>query len=153
MLKKQLIEAIDRIADTDDDVAGVLPEIGYPESRNRPAGFETFVSTVVSQQLSTKAAATILGRVKELLPELNPDALLAVSDEALRAAGLSARKVEYVKGLATAMLDGTFDPEKLKELDDEQAVAEIVRFKRVRGLVCKNLPDVFPGSPGCVPGG
>ncbi|MBW9266271.1 MAG: hypothetical protein K1565_12170, partial [Candidatus Thiodiazotropha sp. (ex. Lucinisca nassula)] len=51
-------------------------ELGPPSPRIRPKGFETFLSTIVSQQISTEAARVIMGRLKDCLPELSAAALL-----------------------------------------------------------------------------
>ena len=58
----QIIKDIDNIAAIDADVRNVLPVYGYPAPRIRPAGFETFLSTIVGQQISTEAAKAIMNR-------------------------------------------------------------------------------------------
>ena len=70
------------------------------------------VEAIVSQQLSTRAAATIYGRLRAQLPNggiPTPDTLLALSDEALRGVGLSRQKLGYMRDLSRKMLDGTID--------------------------------------------
>ena len=59
------------IATKDCDVAQALTQIGYPEPRIRPVGFEALLSIIVSQQISTGAAQSIMGRVQALLPEIS----------------------------------------------------------------------------------
>ena len=94
------------IAANDRDVAQALKRIGYPEPRIRPDGFEALLSIIVSQQISTGAAQSIMGRVRAILPEISAPATLALPDGALRKAGLSGRKVEYVTSLAQAIVVG-----------------------------------------------
>ena len=128
------------IAAGDSDVGQALERVGYPEPRIRPAGFETLLSIIVSQQVSTGASRTIMGRVRSLLPELSAEATLALPEGALREAGLSRRKAEYATGLARTILDGRFNPAALAGLGDSEASAEIyVMFSLQR-------PDVFPAD-------
>ena len=72
------------IATKDCDVAQALTRIGYPEPRIRPVGFEALLSIIVSQQISTGAAQSIMPRVQALLPEISAPATLALPDGALR---------------------------------------------------------------------
>jgi DNA-3-methyladenine glycosylase II len=64
-----------------------------------------------------------------LMPAIEAQHLLAVPEKALRAAGLSARKVEYAQGLAHAVVNGEFDPDGLVAMDDESAIAEITALR------------------------
>jgi DNA-3-methyladenine glycosylase II len=121
--------ALDALALRDSDIASVLMKTGYPAPRIRPAGFETFLNTIVSQQISTKAAATIWQRVCALMTDITPNALLALNDKQLREAGLSQRKMEYAQGLADAIVGGQFNPDALAKLDDEQAIEEIIQIR------------------------
>lgn len=144
---------LDQLASVDRDVASALRQVGYPEPRVRPAGFETLLSTIISQQLSTHAAATIRQRVFDSLREINADALLAVDPDALRAAGMSGRKVEYARGLATAITEGHFDPDALHALDDASAIIEITRLRgfgvwsaEIYLMFSLGRPDIFPAD-------
>ncbi|MCS5638599.1 MAG: DNA-3-methyladenine glycosylase 2 family protein [Myxococcota bacterium] len=125
MNRATLRRAMKKLAEADRDVAQALEEVGMPEPRVRPAGFQTLLSTIVGQQISAEAARSIQGRVDELLPESSPEALLALGDSALRGAGMSGRKVEYAKGLAEAITRGEFDVDALAELEDEAAIETI----------------------------
>ena len=88
---------------------------------------------IVGQQLSTKAARTIYLRVLDLFAGKppTPEQLLEADEEALRGAGLSGRKVEYLRELASHVISGELALDRLEELGDEEAIAEIVA---VRGL-------------------
>ena len=103
-------------------------------SEERPAdAYGALLRAIVGQQLSTKAARTIHRRVLELFGGAtpSPEQLLEASEEELRGCGLSGRKVEYVRDLATHVLDGELELERLGELPDEEVIGEIVA---VRGL-------------------
>ena len=145
--------ALDSIAINDAELATALADIGYPEPRIRPTGFATFFNIIVSQQLSTKVAATIMQRARDLLPELNAHTVLALPDGALREIGLSGRKVEYVSGLAEAIINGEFSPEALDDMDDD-AVREAIIALRGFGpwsaeiylMFSLQRTDIFPSG-------
>ncbi len=103
-------------------------------SEERPAdAYGALLRAIVGQQLSTKAARTIYGRVRDLFDGTtpSPERLLEASVEDLRACGLSGRKVEYIRDLAAHVLSGELELDRLGELGDEEAIEEIVA---VRGL-------------------
>jgi DNA-3-methyladenine glycosylase II len=95
--------------------------------------YGALLRAIVGQQLSTKAARTIYGRVLELFDGAtpSPELLLAAREADLRAAGLSGRKVEYIRDLAAHVQSGELELERLDELSDEEVIEEIVA---VRGL-------------------
>jgi DNA-3-methyladenine glycosylase II len=100
----------------------------------RPAdAYGALLRAIVGQQLSTKAARTIHLRVLDLFDGAtpSPEQLLAAPERDLRAAGLSGRKTEYVRDLASHVLSGELELDRLDELGDEEVIEEIVA---VRGL-------------------
>jgi DNA-3-methyladenine glycosylase II len=118
-----------------------------------PDLFAGLVRAIVSQQLSVKAADTILGRVHRLLPgeRLEPGALLQVPTADLRAAGLSARKAEYVQDLARHVLEGTLRLDQLPTLDDESVIRVLTSIRGVGRWTAEMIlifrlhrPDVLP---------
>src|SRR5688572_10642628 len=123
--------------------------------RGRPKGdaYGTLLRTVVGQQLSTKAAATIYERVLALYggEPPSPEEVLATPEEDLRGCGLSGRKVEYMRSLAEHVRDGELELDRFHELSDEEVVEEIVA---VRGfgewsaqmflMFFLERPDVLP---------
>ncbi|WP_426415436.1 DNA-3-methyladenine glycosylase family protein [Aestuariirhabdus sp. LZHN29] len=153
MNKSQLAAAMSSLATIDMDVANALGLIGPPPPRIRPAGFETFLSTIVSQQISTSAARAILARVTALMPNTSALALLEVEDDALRGAGLSYRKIEYAKGLAEAVARGTLDIDGLASLSDEKAIQTITSLRgfgrwsaEIYLMFSLKRPDIFPAD-------
>ena len=103
--------------------------------RKRPKedAYGTLLRAIVGQQLSTKAAFTIFGRIQEMFGGRtpSPQEVLDADPDALRACGLSGRKVEYVQDLARHVSSGELEVDRLPELSDEEVVAEITA---VRGL-------------------
>ncbi len=103
-------------------------------SEERPAdAYGALLRAIVGQQLSTKAARTIYGRVIEIFGGRtpSPEELLETSESDLRGAGLSGRKVEYVRDLASHVIAGELEVDRLDRLPDEEVIEEIVA---VRGL-------------------
>ena len=125
------IEAgLDKLAQTDKDVAAAIELVGYPLERINPQGFSTVLRVIVGQQLSVKAAATIWGRVQDLVGETAvPDDYVKISDEALRGAGLSRQKINYVRSLCETINDGTLDFDALAVLSDKAAIEAITAVK------------------------
>ncbi len=85
--------------------------------------FESLVSSVISQQLATSAAATIHGRLVALCKtQITPKKLIKIDDLALREIGVSGAKARTIKGLASAVLDKTIPLEKIDEIHDDQEI-------------------------------
>jgi DNA-3-methyladenine glycosylase II len=130
------------LAKNDPTMAALIERIGKIDieerlrrrNEQRPAdAYGALLRGIVGQQLSTKAARSIYDKVLALFRGKTPTPrqLLKASEEDLRAAGLSGRKVEYVRDLAHHVLDGELELDRLAELGDEQVIEEIVA---VRGL-------------------
>ncbi|HWO16173.1 MAG TPA: DNA-3-methyladenine glycosylase [Solirubrobacterales bacterium] len=134
--------AAKRLAASDPTMGALIERLGEIDlatrlarrSEERPAdAYGALLRAIVGQQLSTKAARTIYLRVVDLFGGRTPapEALLEASEEDLRGCGLSGRKVEYVRDLASHVLSGELELDRLDELPDERVIEEIVA---VRGL-------------------
>jgi DNA-3-methyladenine glycosylase II len=98
--------------------------------RKRAATFPAFVSTIVGQQISTKAAASIYKKLHDRLEgEITPASILSLSDEDFRACGFSFGKIKYARGIAHAIETKTFKPARLKNMSDENVIAEITKLQ------------------------
>jgi DNA-3-methyladenine glycosylase II len=116
-------------------IDAVGPErLGDPRA-GRPADhYGALVRSIVGQQLSTKAARAIYGRLTERFGGRTPtpaEVLADDPDELRLAAGLSRAKVSFLRSLAEHVLDGSLELEKLDALEDEAIIAELVA---VRGI-------------------
>jgi DNA-3-methyladenine glycosylase II len=100
---------------------------------SRPDPFEAVARAIVGQQLSTKAARSIweklLGQFGGETP--TPEALLRKRKPTLRKAGLSNAKVEFLRDLAKHVKDGRLDFDRIKDLSDEDVIAELIEVKGV----------------------
>lgn len=107
-----------------------------PEARRRDRpddAYGTLVRSIVGQQISTKAASAVHGRLLALFGERSPTPreLLSAEEESLRSAGLSRRKISYLRDLARRLGDGELYLDGLHALPDEEVIS---RLTAVRGL-------------------
>jgi DNA-3-methyladenine glycosylase II len=144
---------LNKLALLDADLERGLELVRYPKPRIREQGFATLLSTVVGQQISTQAAAAVMHRVRFLLPKMEAAELLQLPPGALREAGLSLRKVEYVEGLARAMAEGSFDPAQLEAMDDPMAIKAITSLRgfgpwsaEIYLMFSLQRSDIFPAG-------
>ena len=117
--------------------------------------FTTLARAITGQQISVKAAATVWGRVVAATGgrphRLQPEAVIALAPPRLRECGLSVRKGEYIRDLATRFADGRIRPRRWRAMDDEAVIAELVavtgigRWTAEMFLMFSLLrPDVLP---------
>ncbi|MSO30443.1 MAG: DNA-3-methyladenine glycosylase 2 family protein [Acidobacteria bacterium] len=114
--------------------------------------FQALVHAIISQQLSTKAAATIAGRVDALLDGLpTPARVAAVSDAQLRSAGLSGQKVGYLRDLSGRIADESLPLDTLDLMPDEEVIVALTRVKGIGRWTAEmflmfrlHRPDVLP---------
>ncbi len=115
-------------------LANAIKQIGpcLMADRQRKDHLSALVGSIVSQQLSTKAAATIFGRFVALFPDNhipNAPAIAALDDAALRAVGLSGQKVSYLRDLSARIIDGRLNLDELEMLPDEQVIERLIAVK------------------------
>jgi DNA-3-methyladenine glycosylase II len=146
-------DGLDHIAGRDPAIASALERAGYPAPRVRPTGYSTLLRTIVGQQVSVAAAASVWARLEALLGEgAPPDKLLAADFDALRACGLSRQKQGYARSLAELVTTGELDLRHLPE-DDEEAIIALTKIKGIGRwsaeiylLFAEGRPDVFPAG-------
>jgi DNA-3-methyladenine glycosylase II len=112
------------------------------------------VESIVSQQLSTKAAATIYGRLRALMPEggtPTAESILRLPDDALGAVGLSRQKVSYVRDLSHRVVDGRLKTDAFATLTDDEVIAQLTQIKGIGRWTADMIlifrlarPDVLP---------
>lgn len=153
------VEAASFLSAADRHLARVIEQAGpfalRPQKMQSP--FQALLRAIVYQQLSGKAAATILGRVTALFPGrrgIQPQAMLDASEAALRQAGMSRAKVLAVKDLAAKTLDGTVPSlARLNKMDDDEIVERLVSVRGIGRWTVEMLlifrlgrPDVLPAA-------
>ena len=102
-------------------------------AERRGDAYGALLRSIVGQQLSTKAAATIYGRMLELFGghAPTPKQLLAVDPDKIRAAGLSRPKISYLRDLADHVEKGELELEHLDELPDEEVIEQLTAVKGI----------------------
>ena len=126
--------ALARLAASDTVMARLIEQRGPLTLTPTDSYFFTLVESIASQQLASKAADTIVRRIRALVPDKEaPDAegVLALPDQALRDAGLSWSKVSYVKDLAGRVASGQLDLAHISQMDDEEAIKALVAVKGI----------------------
>ena len=114
--------------------------------------FSALVRAITGQQLSTKAAATIYSRLAALMPDgVSPAALVALTDEQMRAVGMSRQKIAYFRDLAEKALSGALPLDALDEMGDDDVIAALTQVKGIGRWSAEmflmfrlHRPDVLP---------
>jgi DNA-3-methyladenine glycosylase II len=148
--------AMSHLRQTDSIMAGLIERVGPFKLTSERPYFYALVSSIISQQISTKAAAAILKRFLALFPDSSPLAvtparILAISHDDLRAVGLSGQKARYVYDLAEKIELGVVDLEHVDDLGDEEIIAQLTKVKGIGRWTVEMFlifslarPDVLP---------
>ncbi|HEX8485970.1 DNA-3-methyladenine glycosylase 2 family protein [Sphingomonas sp.] len=150
---EQLRTALDALAAGEPAFATALARAGYPAPRIRERGYQTLLRTIVGQQVSVKAADAVWRKLEALVGDAtDPHAILAASDESLRACGFSRQKSSYAKSLAEEVTSGRLDLDRLPA-DDEEAIAQLTRVKGIGRwsaeiylLFAEGRADIWPAG-------
>lgn len=153
LTNSQLREHLDAVAASDPVVAGALERCDYPEERIRLTGYRTLLRTIVGQQVSVAAAASVWNKLEiELGEEMEARELLARDFDTLRACGLSRQKQGYARSLCELVAQGELDLDNLPA-DDEDAIAELIRIKGIGRwsaeiylLFAEGRQDIWPAG-------
>jgi DNA-3-methyladenine glycosylase II len=128
-------EACKHLAKRDRVMRKLIPRYAEGRLQSRGDAFTTLARSVVGQQISVKAAQTVWERVVALVdgasPSLQPMAVLATDLPSLRAAGLSARKAEYLCDLARHFESGAVHVGQWESMDDETIIDELVAIRGI----------------------
>lgn len=154
LTRKRLKSALDELAGHDVDLAKAIRLVGYPEERRNPKGFQTLMHIITAQQLSTKAAGTIIGRLHEACaPDLTPETFMRLDDKAIRAVGFSRQKIAYGRGLSQAVQTGALDFERMETMTDEEVLKVLTALKglgrwsaEMYMISSLGRPDIWPAD-------
>lgn len=150
---EKLHAGLDALAKIEPRIAYALEVAGYPETRRRDKGYATLLRTIVGQQVSVHAAASVWRKLEVTLGEgCAPASLLAADADALRAWGLSRQKQGYARSLAELVESGALDFAALPS-DDEEAIAMLTRVKGIGRwsaeiylLFAEGRTDIWPAG-------
>src|SRR5271165_2240332 len=145
-------KAINHLKKSDPVLRDIIERVGPCRMEFGPPEFASLAESILYQQLNGKAAATIWARFVALAGEpLTPEGILKLTDEQMRAVGLSKQKSAYLKDLATKTAAGLLDFSRLPELPDEEVIKHLTQVKGV-GVWTAHMflmftlqrPDVLP---------
>ena len=122
---------IDHLKRRDKKLGAAIETIGEIRREIRPDPFEALVLGIVAQQISTKAAGAIRGRLHTLLGEITPERIARTDVSVMRKCGLSARKAEYIKGTADAALRGEIDFARFHEMADGEIIDQLSSLRGI----------------------
>ncbi len=150
---KAIREGLDHVAALEPLMGVAIERVGYPEPRLRPTGYVTLLRTIVGQQVSVAAAASVWNKLAALLgDDIPPEALLSADFDSLRACGFSRQKQGYARSLCELVMSGELELDALPA-DDEEAIAELTRIKGIGRwsaeiylLFAEGRPDIWPAG-------
>lgn len=125
-------KAVDHLKNSDVILASIIERVGPPKMAYREPSFEALARAIVSQQLSTKAARTIYGRLEEAANgQMTPEAIQNLTVGEMRRAGLSKQKVGYIRDLAEHVISGKVDFARLHAMEDEEVIVSLTDIKGI----------------------
>lgn len=124
-------EEIDYLKKKDKKLGAAIDRIGMIEREIIPDPFTALVSSIVGQQISSKAADTVWERLEKLLGEITPESIERASVSEIQSCGMTMKKAGYIKGIAEAAISGRVDFNKLDRLSDDEIVRELSELNGV----------------------
>ena len=124
-------EACAHLARKDRVMKKLIPQFGDAILESRGDAFVTLARSIVGQQISVKAAQSVWDKFAKLSRKITPSGVLKLKVDDMRAAGLSARKVEYLVDLALHFDSGAVHVKDWQGMDDEAIIAELVAIRGI----------------------
>jgi len=124
-------EACKHLMKKDRVMKRLIPQFGEASLQSRGDAFVTLARSIVGQQVSVKAAQTVWDRFAKLPRKITPANVLKLKVDDMRAAGLSARKVEYIVDLALHFDNGALHVKKWSEMTDDAIIDELVAIRGI----------------------
>ncbi|TRX02419.1 DNA-3-methyladenine glycosylase family protein [Flavobacterium gawalongense] len=144
-------QAIEYLLEKETIFKVIIEQYGMPTIPIRPQGFETLVLLILEQQVSIDSAKATFLKLKSKEKNVEPNALLNLSDEEFRNLGVSRQKTSYIKALSTAILNKDIDLESLPTKTAQQVREELIKIKGIGNwtidiylMFCLQAPDLLP---------
>lgn len=122
---------IDYLKRKDKKLGAAIDQIGLIRREVIPDPFTALISSVVSQQISSKAADTVWSRLINVLGEITPERIVQTELLEIKQCGMSVRKAEYILGIAEAAVTGVVDFKTLSTLSDEEIIKKLSSLRGV----------------------
>lgn len=143
--------ACTHLAQNDRILKRLIPRYGDASLASRGDPFMTLARSIVGQQISVKAAQAVWDRFAAAAGAMTPQAVLALEDDTMRAAGLSRRKVSYIQDLAQHFEDGKIHVHNWAQMSDEAIITELTTIRGIGRWTAQMFlifhllrPDVLP---------
>lgn len=117
----------------------VIDEIGYVHRKVIPDIFMAIINSIIGQQISTKAHATVWGRFQTMFEPVTPEHIGSISNEELQSCGISMRKVSYIKEVTSSVLDGSLDLTQLRDMSDHDICKRLCQIKGIGAWTAEML--------------
>lgn len=124
-------EAKEYLRKNDQRLAEVIDQVGPIEREIIPDLFEALVNSIIGQQISMKAAATVWRNMKIRFGSITPERILEESLEDLQSCGISMRKAVYIREAAEKVISGDLPIEQLRLMDDQEVIEELTKLKGI----------------------
>ena len=112
-------------------LGNLIDEIGIVKRKTQTDVFSALISSIISQQISTKAARTVESRLIDLAGSITPENIDKLRIEQIQQCGMSHRKAGYIKGTAVSAITKEIDFDNLHNLDDGEIIKELTKLKGV----------------------
>ncbi|MCU0420270.1 MAG: hypothetical protein MUC38_11520 [Cyclobacteriaceae bacterium] len=149
--KATLPAYIDQLAAIDPALKRLVHTYGYPPFWHRDPSFPTLVKIILEQQVSLASAKAAFDKLAQRTGAVTPEAILTLSDEALRECHFSRQKIRYVRDLSQRAANGSLELHRLPKLPDEEVHHQLQVVKGIGSwtvevflLLALHRLDVFP---------
>ena len=122
---------IDYLKSRDRRLGEIIDRIGHISWTVEPDLFSAVVQNIVAQQISGKAAESILARIGEALGEITPEIVAKTDEQTFRACGVSSRKTEHIKDFAAKIVSGEFDLAAVTKMPDAEVIAALSSLRGI----------------------
>lgn len=141
---------LEHLKSRDKKLGAAIDRIGMLEREVNPDPFSALIMSIVSQQISSKAADTIWNRLCEKLQELSPESIENIGINDIQQCGMSMRKAGYIKGLAAAVTCGQLEMSRFSEMPDDEIIKQLTALSGI-GLWTAEMFLIFSlGRPDVV---
>jgi DNA-3-methyladenine glycosylase II len=129
----------------------IINQYGLPTIPTRPKGFATLVILILEQQVSVSSAKATFLKLRAYAKSITPSKLVGLTDEEYRTCGVSRQKTNYIKGLATAVLNKEIQLAKIEKLTEPEIRSTLIQLKGIGNwtidvycMMSLSLTDIFP---------
>ena len=133
----------------------LIPQISnqalLPRAQGRDEAFATLARSVVGQQIAAKSAKTLWNKFAKLPAEMKPELVLKLKVDDMRAAGLSARKVDYLVDLALHFTENRLRMDEWAEMSDDGIIAELMAIRGLSRWTAENFLIYYLARPNVLP--